>query len=73
MSHPHDGGIPLPEEFGQSKTVFYNHKDGSALLVQTVNGIRETATMDVLGPHSALEWCEIEGAHFVFVAHRTDS
>lgn len=70
MSHPHNGGIPLPEEFGQSQTVFYNAKDRSALVVSTVNGLRESAPMDVIGPHGALEWCQAEGAHFVYVSEK---
>lgn len=63
MSHPHQGSLPAPDFFTQTKILFMEGNGRAALLLD--NG--RPTPKKFAGPHPALDWCRAHRVSFYWL------
>lgn len=66
MSEPQDGFNP-PDFSGQTKTMFYNEGNPSAILVANKAGRRRISAMEFPKAEVALNWCRQHACILVYL------
>ena len=66
MKQPHDGFTP-PDFAGQTKIMFVNEGNPSAMLVTNKAGRRKIGGMTMPTAEAALAWCRSNGAMMVYL------